>query len=568
MLLDTPSAYIFKKNFLSLITTGQEELLKKLDHSRGWPPFEIIKDGYGKINLRLDGWNRSIVHDEVNVTTILEELSQNITADKTDVIILGVGLGYELDAVLRNFPRVKIIAYERYPEILKLALSLRDYSREIFSGKLTFLLGTDLTHHHRKSSSQLILHPVIGRIYEEEKLWLENFSYDLPGIKCLVNTRGLLARDVIDTFLMMGVNAFPIDIISLEPGEIIDQIKKFSPHFVMTINYIKGLPEICSKLGVPLIVWEIDPTLEILSKKETGKYDLFIYTYRKNRVNYFKALGFGNVWFLPLGTNPRRYRPIKPEESIVEKYGADVSYVGSSMKKQAEWALKRAISLFKTRYSSIFPEQFFIEVIARQMENLDFYSLQRIIEKKLVSMGYSHILEDEEGRKIDIISCIGENIASFRRIKAVNSLENLARKKVVRVWGDEGWRDELAKSIVYSGPAGHFHELPLIYNASAVNLDINRIYQKDIVPLRIFDILACEAFVLADDSRELGAFFRKGQEIISYRKISQIPTICEYYLKNEKERIEVAREGRNRILKEHTLEHRLSFIIEKTKKAC
>lgn len=564
MLANIPSRHILKKNCISLLTTNQDELVKKLDHSKGWPPFEVVRDSSGKINLRLDGWNRSMVHDESNISSVLEELSLKTASGNTNIILLGIGLGYELDIAFRKFPGIRIIAYERYPEILKLALSLRDYSREILSGKLTFILDTDLTRYYKKPLPHLILHPVMGRIYEEEQIWWENFSCKF-NIKCLVNSRGLLARDIVDTFLIMGVNAFPIDIISLDPREIIDQIKNFSPNFVMTINYIKGLPHICSKLGVPLVVWEIDPTLEVLSEKEAGKDNVFIHTYRKSRVSYFKELGFRNVWFLPLGTNPRRYRPIEPEEAIVDKYKADVSYVGSSMKNQAEWALKKAKMLLKRHYPSILPEQFLTEVIKRQVKNLDFYSLHKIIEKKLALMGYSHILEDEQGRKIDIILCLGEKIASFRRIKAINTLEDLARKKIVKVWGDEGWKDGLARSIVYSGPAGHFHELPLIYNASAVNLDINRIYQKDIVPLRIFDILACGAFVLADDSKELGGFFKKGEEIISYRKISQIPLICEYYLKNEKERKEIAEAGRNRVLKEHTLEHRLSFIIEKLK---
>jgi spore maturation protein CgeB len=172
---------------------------------------------------------------------------------------------------------------------------------------------------------------------------------------------------------------------------------------------------------------------------------------------------------------------------------------------------------------------------------------------------------DEEGRKISIVGCLSEKPASERRIMAVNALAELAKEKIVKVWGDPGWQNRLASSIIYAGPAGHFHELPIIYNASRINLDVNRLYQKDIVPLRIFDILACNAFVLADDSQELNSLFQKGEEIVSFKKISQIPSICAYYLKHEDERKEIARRGYEKVLKEHTLRQRLSFILDDLK---
>ncbi len=44
----------------------------------------------------------------------------------------------------------------------------------------------------------------------------------------------------------------------------------------------------------------------------------------------------------------------------------------------------------------------------------------------------------------------------------------------VKLWGDDGWVPEIPERILYCGPAGHFRELTLIYNASRINLDINR----------------------------------------------------------------------------------------------
>jgi spore maturation protein CgeB len=482
-------------------------------------------------------------------------------------MLLGVGLGYELDLILEYCPQAKqIFAYERYPEVLRLALSLRDYSREIVSRKLIFLLGSDLMDRSWKDLPLLLLHPVLGSVYKEESLWFDKFSWNRSSnVKCLVNTRGLLARDVIETFFDIGANAFPLDVLALSPEETTVQIKEVSPDFVMTINYVKGLAELCAKIGVPLVVWEIDPTLEILFQEDVGTNGIdgntFVYTYRKKRVDYFKSLGFKNVSFLPLAANTRKYRPMGLDSYQTEKYGADVSYVGSSMHVQGKWALEKIFQLLKAQSCPDSLEKSLKDALNRQITNTEVFYFPKFVETILSRMKCPTVIPDEAGRKIDVILALSEKIASFRRFKAVNTLEKLAAQHIVRVWGDEGWKEGLAKSIIYSGLAGHYHEIPIIYNASRINLDINRIYQKDIVPLRVFDILACGAFVLADDSKELGNFFKKGEEVISYKKISQIPSICAYYLRNDLERKEIASKGRKRVLREHSLEQRLSVMI-------
>ncbi|MCX7858305.1 MAG: glycosyltransferase [Deltaproteobacteria bacterium] len=567
MLRSNPSSAIFEKNLCALSAVGEEDLVIRLKTSQTRAPLEIFKSKSGLLNLRLTEWNRTTVHDKEYISIILKKV-ETIPKKRKAFVLSGVGLGYELAAILTKFNNLeKIFAYERYPEILRFALSLRDYSKEILTKKITFLLGTDMIS--RLSSSDIptmILHPVLGHIYEEEHLWWEKHR-KIPSTHTvgLINSQGLLARDIIYTLLNMGIMAYPIDLLHLSEEEISYQIKKISPHFVMTINYVKGLPEICYRLGIPCVIWEIDPTIEILSPSSVGPKGLqdnvLLYTYRLSRVEYFKNLGFSHVSFLPLGTNPEKYHPIDIDALLMERYGADVSYVGSSMYDQGKWGIKKAFKLLEQHGYPRQLEKLLFQMVRRQMRNIDRFVLPNLLEMILSRFECPRFFKDEKGRIVDIVGCLSEEIASVRRFQAINTLSGMARKKTIRVWGDEGWKEGLDPAIIYSGPAGHFHEVPIIYNASSINLDINRIYQKDIVPLRVFDILACEAFVLADDSRELGRFFKKGYEIVSYRKLSQIPEICSYYLRHERERREIAKQGRERVLREHTLERRLLAII-------
>ena len=569
MLNNTPSIRTLLKNLHALAAAGQDELVKRLESPNGRAPIEISKDPYGKINARFIGWHNPWLHDYQNLHKINDLIKTQISSS---ILLLGTGLGFELDIILSEaMPSVKIFAYERYPELIKIALGMRDYSREILSRRLIFLLGSDLATYpwHHEPLPYLVPHPVLGTIYKEEQLW---WKQRLVGVQkhitCFVNLNGLLARDILDEFLTMGIKAYPIDIVSLSPSEIISQTKNLSPHFFITINYVKGLSKICASLDVPLVVWEIDPRIEILPDDETNSRDIqnmvYIYTYRRKLVTHYQEIGFRHVRYLPLAASMRKYCPMNIEPDLHKKYEADISFVGNSMQSQGDWLMRKAVSLLKKFSSQPNIEEAVHKIVNIQCDCPDKFILPELVGSMLTQLNRPFII-DEEGRKISIVGCLSEKPASERRIMAVNALAELAKEKIVKVWGDPGWQNRLASSIIYAGPAGHFHELPIIYNASRINLDVNRLYQKDIVPLRIFDILACNAFVLADDSQELNSLFQKGEEIVSFKKISQIPSICAYYLKHEDERKEIARRGYEKVLKEHTLRQRLSFILDDLK---
>ena len=57
------------------------------------------------------------------------------------LLVFGLGLGEQLELVLRRFPRARVVAWERDPWLLRLVLMRRDWSPWIRSGRLQFILG-------------------------------------------------------------------------------------------------------------------------------------------------------------------------------------------------------------------------------------------------------------------------------------------------------------------------------------------------------------------------------------------------------------------------------------------
>jgi len=111
------------------------------------------------------------------------------------------------------------------------------------------------------------------------------------------------------------------------------------------------------------------------------------------------------------------------------------------------------------------------------------------------------------------------------------------------------------------GPAGHRDELNRIYSGSTINLDIGRIYQSDIVTMRVFDALACGGFVLAEHSEPLAEMLEIGSEVESYRSLEELLQKVEHYLEHPEEARAIAQRGMERVRRDHTIVGRLRYML-------
>ena len=109
----------------------------------------------------------------------------------------------------------------------------------------------------------------------------------------------------------------------------------------------------------------------------------------------------------------------------------------------------------------------------------------------------------------------------------------------------------------YRGWAGHIHEVGRIYAAAQVNLDIGRIYQQDIVTMRVFDALASGGFVLAERSPDLERLFEVGVEVEAYTDLEELVDKVGFYLTHPERAREIAARGRAAVERRHSIEARV-----------
>lgn len=107
-----------------------------------------------------------------------------------------------------------------------------------------------------------------------------------------------------------------------------------------------------------------------------------------------------------------------------------------------------------------------------------------------------------------------------------------------------------------------------IYSASKIILATHYHDPQNRFPVyqaspRVFESLACRAFVLCDDQRDVFSLFQDGEDLVRFFDASDLMNKAKHYLAHPAERNEIAGRGNRNVLKNHTYIHRVKELLSK-----
>ncbi len=175
--------------------------------------------------------------------------------------------------------------------------------------------------------------------------------------------------------------------------------------------------------------------------------------------------------------------------------------------------------------------------------------------------------ENQEDRKKYGAEVSFMGAAYYNRIQSFQRLLDFNLK----IWGT-GWESNpiFDNHLQKNGERVSNEECVKIYNNGKININLHSSnYHEDVNPNgdfvnpRTFEIAACKAFQLVDDREELDDLFLLGEEVITFSTLEELRDKIEYYLKNPILVEEIAGKSRIRVLREHTMEHRMKeFLLQ------
>jgi len=484
-----------------------------------------------------------------------QKLAALVPVDAPVVELVGGGLGHLPVRLLAERPGVTVLLVEPELGLLRAMLTLFDLVAPLRAGRLVLLRAVD------DEAALLATLPASRHVFRLPALAdvLADRSRHLRFLRRVGAARGrilaiaykLLLGDIVDELEERG---FAVRI--LEPGEIAvesfrELCRAVRPHALFSMNWSPELARLATANALGYASWTIDPLpearLRVLPGTDLARCVAF--AHRRELVEALRRAGIARAAFLPLAAGRLRHPVTDPAELV--RYRTPVSFAGVSLLVEKEGLVARL------RQHGATPD-------------LEARLLAWIAEEfraRGLSFDYPGIAEDgsalpgwlrEAVPRLDPRELTDRVNGTLSHLLRLHRVERLVPEGL-HVWGDEGWH---AVGAAYRGRAAHGAQLTAIYNASTVNLDVPRLYQRDIATMRVFDILACGGVLLTEPSPQIREFFRDGEHLFTYRDDAEMVAWTRELARSPALARAAAERGRALVTREHLLRHRIDAILE------
>lgn len=328
--------------------------------------------------------------------------------------------------------------------------------------------------------------------------------------------------------------------------------------FVFSINFFPAVSYTCEKWKVPYVCWSVDsPVPELFSNALKNTYNR-IFLFDKAQYDFFSPVNPDCIYYLPLTTNAKRWEKtvLDMTEDDYDAYGADVSFVGSLYTEKCKYdslslsdhtrgfvdgLMEAQLKVFGCNF---IPESLTEEVI-REIEKADpaFYKSDDVyadMSRYLVAHQY-----------------IGMKLAAVERERILTRLST--HFDVTLHTRSDASR---LPKVHCKGGVNTLTEMPKVFQASKINLNMTMRPIETGLSLRIWDILGCGGFLLTNYQAEIPDYFEIGRDLETYESMEELEQKVRYYLSHEEERVEIAINGYEKVASCHTYEIRLAQMLK------
>lgn len=375
--------------------------------------------------------------------------------------------------------------------------------------------------------------------------------------------------DIIETFEHLG---FHVTCCRLKRGTEISgeeqhavkrQMESRRPDFVFSFNYIPDASMICQEYDVPYVSWVYDsPHIQVYSYTVLNPcnyiflFDYFLY-------DKFAKEGISTIHYLPLAVNERRMQNLQNSDLMKRKYESDISFVGAlydepkhrlydkfqKINPYAKGYLDAITIAQKMVYGYNFLEEMLTPQIVDEME-----------KEYPTDPNASTAMKPEE---IYAEYVLNRHVTAMERREILQMLGKVFPENSIRLYSNNKTQ---FKGVENPGPVDYYDEMPYVFMNSKINLNITLRSIKTGIPLRAFDIMGCGGFLLSNYQQELLEYFEPDVDFVYYSSYDELLTKAEYYMSHDRERREIARNGREKVLREHTMTIRAEEIVRKVLK--
>ncbi len=324
-------------------------------------------------------------------------------------------------------------------------------------------------------------------------------------------------------------------------------ICSFSPRFVFSFNYFPVISKVCNALEVTYVSWVYDNPLVSLYSYTLANPCNRVFLFDRQEYLFFLGNGIPTVHYLPLAAAPGRLKAMPSCESIARKYAADISFVGSLYTEPRHRLYQRVKNLpDRTR-------GYLDAIMQAQKQVYGASFLEDLLTDEVLSDLRKACPCPPNADGVESESYLYSNYFLLRHVTALERMElirEIGKNHNLQLYTNDA--SYTCPGCVNHGPADYYNESPYIFR-----------HIKSGIPLRAFDIIGSQGFLLTNYQEDFADCFTPGQDYVYFSDQEDLMAKLEYYLCHDKERAEIAQTGYEKILRYHTYEHRIPVLFGK-----
>ena len=372
--------------------------------------------------------------------------------------------------------------------------------------------------------------------------------------------------DVIDAFKRLGLevdeeaaeiynkNILPAQCVNLVSQKLLSQ----NYSFVFTINFFPWLSDLCNIAHITYISLIVDsPVLKLYSDSLTNSCNR-VFLFDRMLFNEFEPRNPGHIFHIPLATNTVR------NDSVINNAGAetkehfksDISFIGSTYAEKCP---------FNRTKLPEFEKGFADGLIEAQLKVYGYNFIEDVISDEFAETFLKYTPGSyrfppnfhKNNKALVAQQYLSVKVAEQERLRVLKMLSDNFNVDIYT-----GSDTSLMPNIHNHGFAKSLEEMPIIFNQSKINLNITAKSIRSGLSLRVFDVLGCGGFLITNYQAELPEFFEIGKDLVAYESMQHLYELCDYYLKHDDERMEIASNGYEKVKKFHSYDMRLLQMID------
>ncbi len=326
---------------------------------------------------------------------------------------------------------------------------------------------------------------------------------------------------------------------------------------VFSVNFQPIVARVCKVFKLPYISWTVDcPSFQLYSETVTYPTNK-IFVLDRLQAEKFAPMNPGNIFHMPMACDLATWDQIKLTPADHKDYDCDISFVGSLYSEKCKYNfIEKDLPEYMRGYVNglvdaqlnVFGYNFIEDSIT------DEWAMEFKKYAEWMPLGPDYT---EDVKAIVADTYIGYKCTEQDRIR---TFQAISERFNMDLWTLSD--ASMLPKINNRGGADSNRMMPKIIKCSKINLNMTNRPIKTGLPLRIFDLMGCGGFVISNYQAEIPEHFVPDEDIVLYDSIPDLLNKIDYYLSHEEERIQIAKNGYDKVKAYHTYDIRLTQILE------